>query len=45
MVFMMYFMCYPSNGLSTEVPPVELDGELKYEIAAIKDHHVSRGEL
>ena len=36
---------YLSNGLSTEVPPVELDGELEYEIAAIKGHCVSRGEL
>ena len=36
---------YLSNGLSTEVPPVELDGELEYEIAAIKGHHVLRGEL
>ena len=36
---------YLSNGLSTEVPPVELDGELEYEIAAIKGHCVSHGEL
>ena len=36
---------YLSNGLSTEVPPVELDGELEYEIAAIKGHLVSHGEL
>ena len=36
---------YLSNGLSTEVPPVELDGELEYEIVAIKGHHVSHGEL
>ena len=36
---------YLSNGLATEVPPVELDGELEYEIAAIKGHRVSCGEL
>ena len=36
---------YLSNGMSTEVPPVELDGELENEIAAIKDHRVSHGEL
>ena len=36
---------YLSNGLSTEVPPVELDGELEYEIPAIKGHRVSHGEL
>ena len=36
---------YLSNGLATEVPPVELDGELEYEIATIKGHHVSHGEL
>ena len=36
---------YLSNGLSTEVPPVELDGTLEYEIAAIKGHRVSHGEL
>ena len=36
---------YLSNGLSTEVPPVELDGELEYEIAAIQGHRVSHGEL
>ena len=36
---------YLSNGLATEVPPVELDGELEYEVAAIKGHRVSRGEL
>ena len=36
---------YLSNGLSTEVPPVELDGELEYEVAAIKGHHVSHGGL
>ena len=36
---------YLSNGLSTEVLPVELDGKLEYEIAAIKGHHVLRGEL
>ena len=34
-----------SNGLSTEVPPVELDVELEYEIAAIKGHHISHGGL
>ena len=36
---------YLSNGLSTEVPPVELDGELEYEIATIKGHRISHGEL
>ena len=36
---------YLSNGLATEVSPLELDGELEYEIAAIKGHCVSRGEL
>ena len=36
---------YLSNGLSGEIPPVELDGELEYEVAAIKGHRVSRGEL
>ena len=36
---------YLSNGLCTELPPVELDGELEYEIAAVKGHRVSRGEL
>ena len=36
---------YLSNGLATEVPPVELDGELEYEIAAIKGHRVLHGEL
>ena len=36
---------YLSNGLSTEVPPVELDGELEREVAAIKGHHASRREL
>ena len=34
---------YLSNGLSTEVPPVELDGKLEYELAAIKSHHVLHG--
>ena len=36
---------YLSNGLSTEVPPVELDGELEYEAAAVKGHRVLHGEL
>ena len=36
---------YLSKGLATEVPPVQLDGELEYEIAAIKGHRVSHGEL
>ena len=36
---------YLSNGLATAVPPVELDGELEYEIAAIKGHLASHGEL
>ena len=36
---------YLSNGLATEVPPIKLDGELEYEIAAIKGHCVSHGEL
>ena len=36
---------YLSNVLAAEVPPVELDGELEYEIAAIKGHCVSCGEL
>ena len=45
-VFHVSLLCpYLSNGLSTEVPPVELDGELEYEIAAIKGHRVSHGEL
>ena len=39
------FYPYLSNGLATEVPPIELDGELEYEVAAIKGHRVSRGEL
>ena len=45
-IFHVYLLCpYLSNGLSSEVPPVELDGELEYEIAAVKGHHVSHGEL
>ena len=36
---------YLSNGLYTEVPPAELDSKLEYEIAAIKGHRVSHGEL
>ena len=36
---------YLSNRFATEVPPVELDGELEYEVAAIKGHRVSRWEL
>ena len=36
---------YLGNGLATEVPLVELDGELAYEIAAIKGHRVLHGEL
>ena len=45
-IFHVSLLCpYLSNGLSTEVPPVELDGELENEVAAIKDHHVSHGEL
>ena len=36
---------YLSNGLATEVPAVEIDGELEYEIAAIKVHLLSCGEL
>ena len=36
---------YLSNGLATKVPPVELGGELEYEIAAIKGHRVLHGEL
>ena len=45
-VFHVLLLCpYLSYGLSTEVPPVELDGELEYEIAAIKGHLVSHGEL
>ena len=34
-----------SNGLFGEIPPVELDGELEYEVAAINGHRVSCGEL
>ena len=45
-VFHVLLLCpYLSSGLSTEVPPVELDGELEYEIAATKGHRVSHGEL
>ena len=36
---------YLSNGLPSEVPPVELDGELEYEVSAIKGHRVLHGEL
>ena len=36
---------YLSNGLSTEVIPVELDGELEYVVAAIKGHRALCGEL
>ena len=44
-VFVSLLCPYLSNGLATEVPPIELDGELEYEIAAIKGHRVSHGEL
>ena len=45
-IFHVSLLCpYLSNGFSSEVTPVELDGELKYEIAAIKGHRVSCGQL
>ena len=45
-IFHLSLLCpYLSNGLSTEVPHMELDGELEYEITAIKGHRVSCGEL
>ena len=45
-IFHVSLLCpYLSNGLSTEVPPVELDGELEYEAAAVKGHRVLHGEL
>ena len=45
-LFHVSLLCpYLSKGLSTEVSPVELDDELEYEIAAIKGHCVSHGEL
>ena len=36
---------YLSNGLVSKVPSVELDGELEYEVAAIKGHRVLHGVL
>ena len=45
-IFHVSHLCpYLSNGLSGEIPPVEFDGKLEYEVAPIKDHHVSHGEL
>ena len=45
-IFHVSLLCpYLSNRLATELPPVELDDELEYEIAAIKGHRVSHGEL
>ena len=36
---------YLGNGLSGEIPSVQLDGELEYIVAAIKGHHLSHAEL
>ena len=45
-IFHVLLLCpYLSNGLSGEIPPVDLDGELEYIVAAVKVHRVSHGKL
>ena len=34
-----------NNGIHADVPPIEIDGEAEYEVAAIKGHRETNGEL
>ena len=34
-----------SNGVHANVPPIEIDGEVEYEVASIKGHHERSGEM
>ena len=34
-----------SNGVHADVPPIEIDGEAEYEVAAIKGHRERQGEM
>ena len=35
---------HQDNGLGTDVPPIEVDGEVEFEVEAILDHRQIRGE-
>ena len=34
-----------NNGVHADVPPIEIDGEVEYEVSGIKDHRKRRGEM
>ena len=45
-VFHVLLLCdWQGNGVHADVPPIEIDGEAEYEVAAIKRHRLHNGEL
>ena len=36
---------WQDNGVHTDMPLIEIDGEAEYEVAAIKGHRVRNGEI
>ena len=36
---------WQDNGVHADMPPIEIDGEAEYEVAAIKGHRECNGEL
>ena len=34
-----------NNRVHTDVPPIEIDGEAKYEVGEIKGHRIHNGEV
>ena len=36
---------WQDNGVHADVPPIEIDGEVEYEVSGIKGHRECNGEL
>ena len=36
---------YHDNGVHADIPALEVDGDLEFEVAGIRDHRVVRNEL
>ena len=45
-VFHVLLFCdWHDNGVHTDVPPIEIDGEAEYKVSGIKGHREQNGEL
>ena len=45
-VFHVSLLCdWYNKGVHANKPPIEIDGEAKYEVGEIKGHHVYNGEV